>query len=184
MSVDVIVYSPDNNPVDVRSLAETAAAAGWNVCVLREWDNWSNYQIITDGPLLSGDELCGWPRKDPRAPGVAEALSKRLDKVIERFFLNDAIGACGLCLSSPDEFFFSGLSEAEREAVRKRNSPDEYRATFLEGVFDPKLIYTLNASASPGKVYGEFFEQIGQWIARICGGAWEDPQSDTQEVYA
>jgi hypothetical protein len=183
MSLDIFVYSPNDKPIDVCSLRRVAAAEGWELLVVREWCDWSSFRVVADGPLMNGDELCGWPRKDPRSPGIGEALAKRLDKEIERLFLNDALGACAFYVSSSDDFFFSGLSEAERQAVIKHNSPDEYRATFLDGVFNPKLIYTLNMRVAAGSVSGEFFDQIGRWIARICGGAWEDPQSGDQQLF-
>lgn len=182
MSLDFYVYSPDDVPIEVCSLRAAAADANWELFVLRDWSDWNNYCIVKDGPLVNGDDLCGWSSKDVRAAGIAEALEKRFGKVIERFSLSDAIGQCTLFIESAEEYFgLAGFSEAEREAIAKHGDADDCYPSFLEGVFKPKLVYCLNTKAIPCN--GELFEQAGRWIASVCRGAWDDPQSDDHGLY-
>jgi len=171
MSLDIFVYSPSMEPVAIAEFEAAARRDGWEIRVLRGLEHsWTGYTVVTGGCLEDCDELCGWPSNDPRSSSVAEAIQRQFGPVLRRMVDHDAFGCC---------HFYSEVIPADIKVNEQYPEDTELeRPQFLRGVFTPQMLYTLNCSAGPGIVYGEFFDFAAPWLARACRGAWLDPQTE------
>lgn len=174
MSIDAHVFTPDSTAIAITELTADMATMKVMARVLRNFRDWSHFEIVGLGSLQDGDLISGW-LPSPVASEIEVAVKSKNRKSIEGFLVEGNLGACGvgvrdLASVSPDERAELAEVEGDDELVEiMRNAKVDYDAYSAAGRNDLSILLQF---------------RLTQVIAKQRGGVWTDPVSGDYLVVA
>jgi len=166
--IEHFVYSTSSDPPQIEDISRFAQIAAWDVRVLRDWRDWSTFDLVNDGPLLSDDVTIGWWHKSQLARPVEidKAVSNKEKDRIEELLRLFELGSATWIVDHPFDIVrhleFDGLDDAAEQMG------DLYANHVAESETKCTIIYCDNF---------QFLRLIAGVVAQLTGGMIEDPQS-------
>jgi hypothetical protein len=174
MSIEAHVFTPEPNAIAIAELIADMATVKVTARVLRNFRDWSHFDIVVSGNLQDGDMITGWLASSVSSE-IEAAVTRKNRQAIESFLIEGNLGACGvgvrdLASVSPDER--ADLAEVEGEG------------DFVEAMRNAMVDYDAYSAAGRNDLSIVLQFRLTQVIAKQRGGVWTDPVSGDYLVVA
>ncbi len=168
MSIEAHVFTPETQPISIAELTKDMASVRVAARVLRNFHNWSHFDVVTSGNLEDGDILCGWLNGGSVASEIETSVFRHAQLAIEGFLLEGNFGACGLGIRD-----LSGMSSEELVDLSEVDGDELLAAAMRNAKFD----YDAYSAAGRNDMSILLQFRVTQVIAKQRGGVWTDPVS-------
>jgi len=175
MSIEAHVFTPESHAIAVSDLAADMAAVQVATCVLRNFRDWSDFDVVEAGNLRDGDILCGCLTTGSVASEIEASVVRRDRKAIEGYLLEGNLGACGVGVRD-----LSSLSPDDRLGMAEVDGDESFAAVMRSARFD----YCAYSAAGRNDLSILLQFRLTQVIAKQRGGVLTDPVSGDYLVVA
>lgn len=134
--------------------------------MLRQFRNWTQFDVVEAGNLEDGDIASGWLTGDSAASEIAGAVMRRDGPVIEGFLLAGNLGTSRIAIED-----ISSLSAEDRVSLAEVNGDESFDDAMRSAKFD----YGAYTSAGRNNLSIVLQFRLTQVIAKQRGGIWTDP---------
>jgi len=174
MSIEAHVFTPDSQPIAIPESASDMATVHVIVRVLRNFRDWSRFDVVDSGSLQDGDMVSGW-LTSAVASAIEGAVTRRDQQAIEGFLLEGNFGACGI-----------GIGDLASELPDERVDLAEVEGDdhFAEAMRSARFDYDAHSAAGRNDLSILLQFRLTQVIAKQRGGVWTDPVSGDYLVVA
>lgn len=168
MSIETHVFTPEAEPIAVTDLVADLTAVQVTIRVLRNFRDWSHFDVVASGNLQDGDIACGWLTTGSVASEIEASVLGRDRNAIEGFLVEGNLGSCGIGIhdladvSPDDRVDLAEVDGDELLAELMRCARFDYEAYSAAGRNDLSILLQF---------------RLTQVIARQRGGVWTDPVS-------
>jgi hypothetical protein len=163
MSVELIAYSDDPSPVEVRDLVSVCGKSGYVCRVIR-----GDAQPVTEGALRSDDAIVGWRGsffKNRAGQNAAAAADWKAISVLEE---RGRVGVCTLdVLDDPDQY---------NDVDQLRDLQDVYGGEYIAYRRSSCVCWYIRLVAGRSALSVEVAEAVIRALLELRGGMFEDPQ--------
>lgn len=168
MSIEAHVFTPEAQPIAIPDLAADMAMVQVAARVLRNFRDWSSFDVVESGNLLDGDTVCGWLTTGSVASEIGASVLRRDRKAIESFLVEGNLGLCGVGVRD-----LASVPADDRVGLAEVDGDER----FVEAMGSARLEYDANSSAGRNDLSILLLFRLTQVIAKQRGGAWTDPVS-------
>jgi hypothetical protein len=175
MSIVTHVSTPESQPIAIPELTTDMATAQMAARVLRDFRDWSQFDVVESGKFRDGDILCGWVTSGPVASEIAAAVTRQDRQGIERYLLEGNLGACGVGIRD-----LAGVTPEDRVGLTEVDGDESFADVMERSRFD----YDAYSPAGRNELSILMQFRLAQVIAKQRGGVWTDPVSGDYLVVA
>ncbi|MEI7686114.1 MAG: hypothetical protein WCL32_13905 [Planctomycetota bacterium] len=174
MSIEAHVFTPESKAVAIPELTTDMATVKVFARVIRNFRDWSHFDIVGSGNLQDVDLICGW-LPSPVASEIEAAITSRNRQSIEGFLMEGNLGACGVGVRD-----IASVSPDERANLAEVEGGDD----FVEVMRNAMVDYDAYSAAGRNDLSILLQFRLTQVIAKQRGGVWTDPVSGDYLVVA
>ncbi len=168
MSIEAHVFTPETLPISIADLAADMATVQMVARVLRNYSDWSHFDVATTGNLQDGDILCGWLTGGSIASEIEASVFYHDRSAIEGFLFEGNLGACGVGIRD-----LAGVTSDERVDLAEVDGDQSLAAAMRTA----KVDYDAYSAAGRNDMSILLQFRVTQIIAKQLGGVWTDPAS-------
>jgi hypothetical protein len=166
MSIEFFAYSLDATPVAVSSLSERCRRHAIELRVLRQFADWSKFQVVQDGAIESGDLICGWNPSAPTASAVARAVAQCDATALHAHEAGGRLAAFAIEVWT-DPAAYNGDLDDEAEG---------YQDGYADARAASAVRFYARVAAGRGDLSATLPETVLLRILEMRGGLFDDPQ--------
>jgi hypothetical protein len=174
MSIEAHVFAPESKAIAIPELITDMATVNVVARVLRNFRDWSHFDIVGSGSLQDGDLISGW-LPSSAASEIEAAVTGKNRQSIEAFLMEGNLGACGVGVRD-----LASVSPAERADLAEVEGDDDFIAAMKSAMVD----YDAYSAAGRNDLSILLQFRLTQVIARQRGDVWTDPVSGDYLVVA
>lgn len=174
MSIEAHVFTPETKAITIPELMMDMAAVKVTARVLRNFRDWSHFDIVGSGNLQDGDMITGWLTSSV-ASEIEAAVTGKNRQTIEGFLIEGNLGACGFGVRD-----LASVAPDERADLAEVEGDDD----FVEAMRNAMVDYDAYSAAGRNDLSILLQFRLTQVIAKQRGGVWTDPVSGDYLVVA
>jgi len=167
MSIEAHVFTSESRAIAIPELTTDMATVKLFARVLRNFRDWSHFDIVGSGSLQDGDLISGWLTSSV-ASEIEAAVTRKDRQTIEGFLMEGNLGACGIGVRD-----LSSVAPDERVDLAEVEGDDN----FAEAMRSARLDYDAHSAAGRNDLSIVLQFRLTQVIAKQRGGVWTDPAS-------